>query len=374
MRTVRRGAVLAALTALVTLAAVLVSTGSLAPALRVGVCELYASPSGSDASGNGSRAHPYATPARLDRALSAGQTGCLESGTYGSTTTEHRLRRNGTQDGRVTLSGAPGAKVTITGWVIIQGSYTTVQNMTIDGSNTLYGSHPAGVDCPGNTSQPLVLAGTGDVLQYVDYYQSIASMRGNAIGVGFWGNADNTVIRYDKIHDVGQCQAYDHLIYLSHGNNVQIYGNWMYDDPHGDAVQLYPAPTNARIHDNVIDAVGEGFVVGNTSPNTVSGNQIYDNVISNTTGLAVYGQAGDAIHDIWDGTPGTNNTFHNNLLYNNPGGLGRLTAIQATANTTANPQYTSTTTHNYQTPTTSPAAPLHLWDGRVPPAAVPAAG
>jgi hypothetical protein len=374
MRTVRRGAVLAALTALVTLAAVLVSTGSLSPALRVGVCELYASPSGSDASGNGSRAHPYATLARLDRALSAGQTGCLESGTYGSTATEHRLRRNGAQDARVTLSGAPGAKVTIAGWVIIQGSYTTVENMTIDGSNTLYASHPAGVDCPGNTSQPLVLAGTGDVLQYVDYYQSIPSLRGNAIGVGFWGDADNTVIRYDKIHDVGQCQAYDHLIYLSHGNNVQIYGNWMYDDPHGDAVQLYPAPTNARIHDNVIDQVGEGFVVGNTSPNTVSGNQIYDNVISDTTGLAVYGLPGDAIHDIWDGTPGTNNTFHNNLLYNNPGGLGRLTAVQATANTTANPQYTSPTTHNYQVPTGSPAAPLHLWDGRVPPAAVPAAG
>ena len=128
------------------------------------------------------------------------------------------------------------------------------------------GSHPAGVSCPGNTSQPLVLAGTGDVLQYVDYSQSIASLRGNAIGVGFWGDADDTVIRYSKIHDVGQCLAYDHLIYLSHGNNVQIYGNWLYDDPHGDAVQLYPAPTNARIYDNVVDQVGEGFVVGNTSP------------------------------------------------------------------------------------------------------------
>ena len=71
------------------------------------------------------------------------------------------------------------------------------------------------------------MAGTVDVLQYVDYYQSIPSLRGNAIGIGFWGDADNTIIRYSKIHDVGQCKAYDHLIYLSHGNNVQIYGNWM---------------------------------------------------------------------------------------------------------------------------------------------------
>ena len=79
-------------------------------------------------------------------------------------------------------------------------------------------------------SQPLVIAGRNDVLEYDDYYQSVASLRGNGIGIGFWGNADNTIIRYSKIHDVGQCEAYDHLIYLSHGNNVQIYDNWIWND------------------------------------------------------------------------------------------------------------------------------------------------
>jgi Right handed beta helix region len=342
---------------------VLSSAGRLSPALPTGVCALYASPSGSDTAGDGTLAHPFASPAALDRALAPGQRGCLHSGTYGSVHSLHRLSRNGAPDARVILSAAPGAAVTLRGWIVMRGAYTTLENVVVDGSNTFYGSHPAGVDCPGNTSQPLVLAGTGDVLQYVDYWQSVPSLRGNAIGVGFWGNADDTVIRYSKIHDVGQCLAYDHLIYLSHGSGVQIYGNWLYDDPHGDAVQLYPAPTNARIYDNVIDQVGEGFVVGNTAPNTVSGNQIYDNVISNSTGLAAYGLAGDAIHDIWDGTPGTNNTFHDNILYNNPGGLGRLTAVQAYNNTTTNPQYANPATHNYRIPTTSPAAPLNLWNG-----------
>ncbi|MGH2895157.1 MAG: right-handed parallel beta-helix repeat-containing protein [Solirubrobacteraceae bacterium] len=359
----RARAALAGLMVLVTLVVVLVSTGRLSPALPSGVCGLFASPSGSDASGNGSRTRPFATVARLDRALSPGQTGCLQSGTYGDTSTWHQVNTNGTSTGQIILSAAPGATVKIVGWVDIEGSYTTLENVAVDGSNSLYAQHPAGVNCPGNTSQPLVLAGTGDVLQYVDYYQSVASMRGNAIGVGFWGNADNTVIRYSKIHDVGQCMAYDHLIYLSHGNNVRIYGNWMYDDPHGDAVQLYPAPTNARIYANVIDQVGEGFVVGNSGASTVSGNQIYDNVISNSTGLATYGLAGDAIHDIWDGTPGTGNTFTDNVLYNNPGGLGRITAIHASGNITANPQYTNPAIHAYQVPTTSPAAALSLWNG-----------
>ena len=73
-----------------------------------------------------------------------------------------------------------------------------------------------------------MLRGHVDVLQYVDYYAvDPQPARRRDRGIGFWGNADDTVIRYCKIHDVGQCLAYDHLIYLSHGNNVQIYGNWL---------------------------------------------------------------------------------------------------------------------------------------------------
>ena len=223
----RRGAALAGVAAIVGAVVVLSSTGRLSPALPTGVCALFASPTGSDASGDGTLAHPFATPGRLDRALSPGQRGCLESGSYGSVRTLQRFSRRGSPDARVIVSAAPGAAVTLRGWIVIGAAYTTLENVVIDGSNTFYGQHPAGVSCPGNTSQPLVLAGTGDVLQYVDYSQSIASLRGNAIGVGFWGDADDTVIRYSKIHDVGQCLAYDHLIYLSHGNNVQIYGNWL---------------------------------------------------------------------------------------------------------------------------------------------------
>ena len=144
----------------------------------------------------------------------------------------------------------------------------------------------------------MTIVGHNDVLQYDDYYQSVPSLRSSGIGIGFWGDADNTIIRYSKIHDVGQCQAYDHLIYLSHGNNVQIYGNWLWNDPHGRGVQLYPAPTNARVFNNVIDHAGEGFVIGNETGDTVSGNQIYNNIITNSTGLPTEDIPGEAIHDL----------------------------------------------------------------------------
>src|SRR6202011_2882484 len=149
----------------------------------------------------------------------------------------------------------------------------------------------------------LAIAGHDDVLEYNDYFQSIPSLRANGIGIGWLGSPDTTIVHFNRINDVGGCLAYDHLIYLSHGNNVQIYDNWMWNDPHGRGVQLYPAPTNARVWGNVIDHAGEGFVIGNELGDTVAGNQIYNNIVSNSTGLPTQNILGQAIHDLYGGTP-----------------------------------------------------------------------
>jgi Periplasmic copper-binding protein (NosD) len=322
-------------------------------------CDVLASPSGSDAHGDGSPQRPFASLGKLDASLSPGQTGCLRGGTYGNTSTWHQINANGTASARITLTAYPGETPTVVGYVDIEGSYTTISHLRIDGSNTLYKSHPAGVNCPGNVSEPLVITGHDDVFEHNDYFQSIASLRGNGIGVGFWGSADNTVIRYNKIHDVGQCEAYDHLIYLSHGNNVQIYGNWMWNDPHGRGVQLYPAPTNARVFDNVIDHVGEGFVIGNEPGDAVAGNEIYDNVITNATGLRWENIPAQTIHDLYGGTPGSGNVFHDNISYANSGGIGRVTAVRMYRNVTTNPRFVDAANHDYRVQSGSPAA---SWD------------
>ena len=314
-----------------------------------GHCDLFASSSGSDSSGDGSLGSPFASLNKLDAVLRPGETGCLRAGSYGSTSTWHRIDTDGTARGQITITSYPGETATVRGYVDIEANYTTLSHLSIDGSNTFYTQVRSGTNCPAPVSQPLVIAGHDDVLEFVDYYQSAPSLRGNGIGIGFWGDADNTVIRFSKIHDVGQCEAYDHLIYLSHGNNVQIYDNWIYDDAHGRGVQLYPAPTNAKVYDNVIDHAGEGFVIGNEPGYTVSGNQIFDNIITNSTGLATEGIAGQAIHDIYGGRPGAGNTFRDNVLFNNPGGLGDLTAVRAYGNTTRDPEFLNTARHDYET-------------------------
>jgi hypothetical protein len=334
-----------------------------APAPPAIHCDLFASPTGSDSSGNGTIGSPFASVGKLDAALHPGQTGCLRAGSYGSTSTWVKIFTNGSPTGQITITAYPGEAATVRGYVDMEGSYTTLSHLSIDGSNTFYTQVRSGTSCPAPVSQPLVIAGQNDVLEYDDYYQSVASLRGNGIGIGFWGDADNTVIRYSKVHDVGQCEAYDHLIYLSHGNNVQIYDNWLYNDPHGRGVQLYPAPTNARVFNNVIDHAGEGFVIGNEPGDAVSGNQIYNNIITNSTGLPTENIPGEAIHDLYGGTPGTGNSFHDNIQYGNPGGIGRLTAVSAYNNSSANPQLADPAAQNFQPQSSSPAAAWGLWNG-----------
>jgi hypothetical protein len=274
-----------------------------------------------------------------------------------------RLRSSGTRTRRITITSYPVGAATVVGYVALEGSYTTVSHLRIDGSNTLLKSSYANSSCPHDVSQPLTIVGHNDVLQYDDYYQSVPRLRSTGIGIGFWGNADNTIIRYSKIHDVGQCEAYDHLIYLSHGNNVQIYDNWIYDDAHGRGVQLYPAPTNAKVYDNVIDHAGEGFVIGNEAGDTVAGNQLFNNVITNSTGLPTEGILGQAIHDLYGGAPGTGNTFHDNIQYGNPGGLGRLTAVSAYNNMSTNPMLVNAPQQDFELQSGSPAASWGLWNG-----------
>jgi hypothetical protein len=121
---------------------------------------------------------------RLDHALAPGQTGCLRAGAYGGLSTLHRIDRDGSSSGQITITSYPGETALVKGWVDIEASYTTVSHLEIDGSNTFYQIERANTHCPFPVSQGLVIAGGNDVLEYNDYYQSIPSLRGQGIGIG----------------------------------------------------------------------------------------------------------------------------------------------------------------------------------------------
>jgi hypothetical protein len=164
-------------------------------------------------------------------------------------------------------------------------------------------------------------------------------------------------VRFNTIHDVGGCDFFDHLIYLGRGNNVQIYDNWMWNDAHGWGVKLDPGPTNARIHNNVIDAAGSGFNLGNSSgSDPTAGNQISNNIVMNSVGVnnpdIAWSHPGVLITSPGLLPNSTANTIYNNESYNNAGGITDINRtvtpaqITLTANTTTNPALIDPADHN----------------------------
>jgi hypothetical protein len=321
-------------------------------------CDLFAAPWGSNSSGRGTLRRPLRSLTKLDRALRPGQTGCLRGGTYGGLTAWHRVNTNGTRSARITIREYPGETATVKGWVDVEGSYTTLEDLRIDGSNTRYPHRPPGVTCPGDVSQPLTIGGHNDVLQDLDYFQSISGLRSVGIGVGFSGDTDDTVIRDNRIHDVGGCEFYDHLIYLAGGRHVQIYDNWMWNDPHGWGVKLDPGPQDARIWGNVIDHAGSGFNFGNSSGRRpTADNLVFDNTVVNSTGVSntdiPWSYPGVVVTSPGLFNASTGNQVFDNDSYDNPGGIADLATVVTRSqlnvrdNFRVRPDFKDAAEHNY---------------------------
>lgn len=96
----------------------------------VPVGSIYVSPTGSDATGNGSLASPYQTFARANTAVAAGGTIVLRAGVYHEGTTGQRSNSTGIQitKNNVTVQNYPGEAVWFDGSV-------PVTNWTAEGSN-----------------------------------------------------------------------------------------------------------------------------------------------------------------------------------------------------------------------------------------------
>jgi hypothetical protein len=343
-----------------------------APPLSV-TCDLLAAPSGSDSSGDGSVARPYRSVVRLDRALAPGQTGCLRGGTYGSISTWHELTKSGTATGQITITAYPGETPTVVGWVDLEGSYTTLSSLQIDGSNVFYNkSADSPCPTPHTTSQALDIVGTGDVFERNNFYQSVAALRGTGVGVGFWGHADNATIRYNRIHDVGQCTQHDHLIYLASGDNVQIYDNWLYNDHNGFGVTAYPRPTNARIFSNVINNAGAGLNFGDNGTSATRGNKAWHNVATNA--FRVPADQGGSLQAVLvmcsdlDASSTGNEVFENDSFGNLDGVAAvnsnlSATRISLSSNISVDPRFVNGAANDYSVWPGSPVASWGLWNG-----------
>ena len=212
-------------------------------------CDLVASPSGSD-SAAGTVAAPFRTAQKLVSALAAGETGCLEAGTYSENVT---FRRAGTAGAPITLTSYPGETATIVGrmYVVAGADYVTVNALDLNGEN------------PQRLESPMIDA------NYATFsYDDVTNDHtGICFGIGSatWGWATGTLITHDRIHDCGQLPAtnYQHGLYIGGATDTTIESSLIYGNA-DRGIQLYPEADGTTIDHNIIDGNGEGIIISGT--------------------------------------------------------------------------------------------------------------
>jgi len=311
---------------------------------------------------------------KLRDTLSAGQTGCLRQGTYGSATTRTELHRSGTSGNPITYISYPGERATLLGGYTVTGDHITLSHLNFN-QNYLRPRvyHP---NCSSQGALALDIYSSHVTIEYNDISQASLSPAQRDTAIGVWaaptrGRTTDVVIRNNKIHDFGACSAYDHGIYFDHSANGKIVGNWIYNVPcsygqgggdHsrgcGAGIQLYVDPIATQVSANIIDGTGLGLYLAG------SGGKVYNNIITNTLG---YYQTATFSSGpvVLSGSGGSNNTFTNNAMFN----AGPLCAnctglVGTTGNITVDPQYTDRANRNYALKPSSPIpASWGIWNG-----------
>jgi parallel beta-helix repeat protein len=329
-----------------------------------GECDKWASPTGSDANA-GTEAAPYRTAERLANALSAGQTGCLRSGTYTEGDKVVSVTNGGTATARKTLTTDPAAtqRARINARLVVSDAadYFTLDNLRLDGSYgptcTVAGEQEA-------CASPMLNGDYGELLnsEITNRRAGQESLGGICIHSSHTSLIYGLVIRDNSIHQCGYLPAsnHDHGIYLHDTRGALIEGNLIWDNS-DRGIQLRKDADGSLIQNNVIDHNGQGILFGGTSGSTSDNNEVRNNLITFSKGNTV--QSAKNITSFYEGTsPATGNTVHHNCIYGVASGGTNINTtnggFSATNNTIADPLYTNRANGDFSLREGSPCASI----------------
>jgi hypothetical protein len=323
---------------------------------------------------------PGANVATAFNALSAGQTLCLRTGTYGGPTVTTRLDKSGTSGSPITLTTVPGeAPATIEGEFNVGSnsstgmrSNITVSRLNFKMNKTDNGRVNASKGCTTTRVSGVILNGSNITFEYNDVSEASAppQYRDTAIGVNYGARGSNIVIRFNKIHEYGACLQYDHGIYFDHVDNGKVYGNWIWNpgcaygtgtDPSkgcGSGIQLWNDPSGTQVFSNVIDGAGIGFYIAGSGSN----NNVYNNVITNLRGM--YNDSKSFVSPVgYNGYAGNSSNKFTNNIYFNAGSMCSTCTATSSGNITSDPLFTNPLARDYTLKSGSPASGYGLWNG-----------
>ena len=252
----------------------------------------YVSISGSDRN-PGTSARPWRTIAHAARALRAGQTALVRSGTYSENV---NWSRGGRESARITIMAAPGARVTITGRIKIVAAYVRLHGFRLLGQTS---------------------ANANEVAIYVAGGRNI-EISGNEItraarsGIYVSGGATDVRVVGNWVHDNGIRDDFDHGIYWGTGTRGLIANN-IIESNAAYGVHLYPNADDTVVTSNtIVDNGRSGIIVAGDSSASSDGNLLVNNI------LAFNHEFG--IRTFWSSPVGTDNEARANLTYRNADG------------------------------------------------------
>jgi parallel beta-helix repeat protein len=231
-------------------------------------CELYASPTGSDAA-PGTLAAPVQTVSRLAGLLRPGQVGCLRAGAYQGEGGTYKELKISTPD--VTIAAAPGeiAEIDARIWIAQGADGVTFERLKLEGANSK------------NLPSPTVDANDATFREdeVTNAHTTICFDLGNTS----YGKAVGTTIEDSVVHACGELPStnMEHGIYLSDAENTVIRRNWIYDNV-DRGIQLYPDAQNTLITENVIYGNGEGIIFSGNEEVAASGTVVSHNLIADS--------------------------------------------------------------------------------------------
>jgi hypothetical protein len=271
-----------------------------APAAAV-TCDRWASPFGSDLAA-GSQALPFKTAQHLADSLSAGQTGCLMSGTYSEVFDQPyvlRVNHGGAPGAPITVRSAPGQRAQLHGIVYIpQGSdYVTLSSLDLDVRKLT----------PDKTAGIQVMA--SDVTLEDSDVTNHAAAICMVLGSPGWGQAVRTVVQRNTFHDCGGTSNYlEHSIYIEWTAGVLVTDN-VFLRSGAYAIHFYPDAHSTTVTHNVLVDNGGGVIFAGEGDAASSDDTVSQNVI-----VGSYRRPG--IHSYWWGAIGSGNLAKSNCLSN----------------------------------------------------------
>jgi parallel beta-helix repeat protein len=308
-------------------------------------CDLYVSPTGSDAN-PGTLAAPWQTAQHALASVQGGQTICLRGGSYPMVTGgtySQTLNTSGTSTQRITITNYPGEVAILHGSTRVNGAYATFVGTPVSAPGLIF-EGPTG---PGANLNVIEVMNTHDVT-----FDHIEIRNGDYHAGLYQYNGYNIKVLGSYIHDNGVAGSnVDQGIYwdaTSGGGN--LIANCVIEHNAAQGIALYSSffpsqPSQVVVEENTVVNNGHyGIVVYGT------GDTVVNNILANNG--AVFNSQQLGIEN------GTNHVVDSNILWSSNAswqGSYNVTGQAVTHTVIADPLFVDAATHNYHLSIGSPA-------------------